>query len=58
MRQVIRRFLKYLDAEKNASVTTLESYQYDLRKFELYLINRLGKRFLPGDVSRDQIRDI
>ena len=57
MRQVIRRFLKYLDAEKNASVTTLESYQYDLRKFELYLINRLGKRFLPGDVSRDHIRD-
>ena len=38
MRQVIRRFLKYLDAEKNARVTTLESYQYDLRKFELYLI--------------------
>ena len=38
MRQVIRRFLRYLDAERNASVTTVESYQYDLRKFELYLV--------------------
>ena len=26
MRQVIRRFLKYLEAEKNASETTIESY--------------------------------
>ena len=30
MRQVIRRFLKHLEAEKNASETTIESYQYDL----------------------------
>ena len=57
MRQVIRRFLKYLDAEKNASVTTIERYRYDLRKFDLYLVKRLGNRFLPGDVSRDHIRD-
>ena len=57
MRQVIRRFLKHLDAEKNASVTTIDSYQYDLRKFDVYLVKRLGNRFLPGDVSRDHIRD-
>jgi site-specific recombinase XerC len=52
MRQVIRRFLKHLEAEKNASVTTIESYQYDLHKFDAYLVKRLGNKFLPGDVSR------
>lgn len=57
MRQVIKRFLKHLDAEKNASGTTIKSYQHDLRKFDLYLVRRLGNRFLPGDVSRDDIRD-
>jgi len=57
MRQVISRFLKHLEAEKNASETTIESYQYDLHKFYAYLVKRLGNRFLPGDVSRDHIRD-
>ena len=49
--------LKHLEAEKNASETTIESYQYDLHKFDAYLVKRLGNRFLPGDVSRDHIRD-
>jgi site-specific recombinase XerD len=57
MRQVIRRFLKHLDAEKDASATTIQTYRYDLRKFDLYLAKRLGNRFLPGDVSRDHIRN-
>ena len=57
MRQVIRRFLKHLDAEKNASLSTIESYRYDLTKFDDYLVRRLGRRFLPGDVSRDDVRD-
>jgi site-specific recombinase XerD len=57
MRQVIKRFLKHLDAEKNASLSTIESYRYDLHKFYAYLVKRLGNRFLPGDVTRDHIRD-
>jgi integrase/recombinase XerC len=57
MRQVIRRFLKHLEAEKNASPSTLDSYQYDLNKFDDYVAHRLGNRFLPGDISRDHIRD-
>lgn len=57
MRQVIKRFLKHLDAEKNASLSTIESYRYDLSKFDDYLAHRLGSRFLPGDVSHDHIRD-
>ena len=57
MRQVIRRFLKHLDAEKNASLSTIQSYRYDLTKFDDYLVGRLGRRFLPGDVSRDHVRD-
>jgi len=42
MRQVIRRFLKHLDAEKNASASTIETYRYDLNKFDDYLIIGLG----------------
>ena len=57
MRQVIRRFLKHLDTEKNASLSTIQSYRYDLTKFDDYLLGRLGRRFLPGDVSRDHILD-
>jgi site-specific recombinase XerD len=57
MRQVIKRFLRHLDLEKNASPSTIESYRYDLSKFDDYLVRRLGKRFLPGDVFRDHIRD-
>jgi Phage integrase, N-terminal SAM-like domain len=49
--------LKHFEAEKNASETTIESYQYDLHKFYAYLVKRLGNRFLPGDVTRDHIRD-
>jgi site-specific recombinase XerD len=37
--------------------TTIESYQYDLHKFDAYLVKRLGNKFLPGDVSHDHIRD-
>lgn len=57
MRQVIRRFLKHLVAAKNASPSTIDTYRYDLNKFADYMAHRLGSRFLPGDVSRDHIRD-
>src|SRR5437867_6154629 len=57
MRQVIQRFLKHLEAEKNASRSTIDSYQYDLNKFDDYVAHRLGNRFLPGDISRDHIRE-
>jgi site-specific recombinase XerD len=49
--------MKHLDAEKNASVTTIKSYKYDLHKFDVSLVKRLGNRFLPGDVTEDHIRD-
>ena len=57
MRQVIRRFLKHLEAEKNASLTTIESDRYDLHKFDAHLVKQLGNRFLRGDVSPDHIRN-
>jgi site-specific recombinase XerD len=57
MRQVIQRFLKHLEGEKNASPSTIDSYHYDLKKFDDYVAHRLGNRFLPGDISRDHIRD-
>ncbi len=57
MRQVIRRFLKHLVAEKNASPATITSYGEDLQKFSSFLVQHLGSRFLPGDVSREHVRD-
>jgi len=35
MRHVISRFLKHLEAEKNARATTIETYQYDLHHLTL-----------------------
>ena len=57
MQEVIGRILRNLDAEKNASASTIDTYRYDLTKFDDYLAQRLGGRFLPGDVFRDHIRD-
>ena len=57
MRQVIRRLVKHLEAERNTSPATIKSYQHDLYNFQAYLVQELGSRFLPGDVSRDHIRD-
>jgi len=57
MRQVIHRFLKHLEAEKNASPTTVATYQYDLDKFHAYLVTNVGNRLLPGDIVADNIRD-
>ena len=56
MRQVISRFLRHLEAEKNASATTIETYQYDLHKFNVYVVKRLGKDSGPlprGNFIRD-----
>lgn len=45
MRQVITRFLKYLEAEKNVSFATIRFYQHDLYKFHTYLpTSNLGIR--------------
>jgi len=40
MRQVIGRFLRHLDAEKNASASTIDTYRYDLNKFDDNLVMR------------------
>jgi len=57
MRQVIRRFLKHLVAEKNASPATIVCYRQDLQRFRSFLVRDLGPRFLPGDVSPKHVRD-
>ncbi len=57
MRRVIIRFLQNLEVEKNASPATIKAYQHDLKKFHGFLVQQMGDRFLPGDVSRDHIRN-
>jgi integrase/recombinase XerC len=56
MHQVIQRFSRYLRSEKNASSFTVEAYRHDLHKFHGYLIEKIGQRYLLGDISRDHIR--
>ena len=57
MHRVIKRFVQHLETEKNARPATIAAYQHDLHKFYGYLVKELGERFLPGDVSRDHIRN-
>ena len=57
MRRVIKRFVQHLETEKNSKPTTIAAYQHDLYKFHGFLVQKLGDRFLPGDVSRDHIRN-
>ncbi len=57
MHRVIKRFVLHLETEKNARPATITAYQHDLHKFYGYLVQHLGDRFLPGDVSRDHIRN-
>ncbi len=44
MRQVIRRFVKHLEIERNASHAHVKSYLYDLNKFRAYLVQELWSR--------------
>ena len=57
MRTVAKRFLDYLKKEKNASPATVTGYGKDLQKFIGFLEERYGKRFLPGDVTKEMIRE-
>ena len=56
MRQVISRFLKHLDAEKNASLSTIQSYRYDLNKFDDYYRSTRKKVSTRGCFSRSHSR--
>jgi hypothetical protein len=45
MRQVIRPFLNHLDAEKNASSSTIDTYRYDLNNSTI--IWHIGREQVP-----------
>lgn len=57
MKRVAKRFLDYLVNEKNASPATVTGYGEDLKKFIRFVEERHGKDVLPGDVTRDMIRE-
>jgi len=57
MRRVIKRFVQHLETENNVRPATIVADQHDLYKFYGYLVQQLGDRFLPGDVSRDHVRN-
>ncbi len=57
MKRVTKRFLDYLKNEKNASSATVKGYGDDLQKFIQFVEQRHGKDVLPGDVTRDMVRE-
>lgn len=56
MHQQIVQFLRYLAVEKNASDLTIKSYREDLMDLADYLIDHLGSRLQPGDVTPRDLR--
>lgn len=57
MRKVLKRFLAYLDKERNATKATLRAYGDDMAKFIEFLERHHGKGTLPGDVTEAMIRE-
>jgi len=57
MRKVLKRFLAYLERERNATKATLRAYADDMAKFIEFVENRHGKGILPGDVTESVIRE-
>ena len=57
MKKVTKRFLDYLKNEKSASPATVRGYGEDLHKFIQFVQQRHGKDVLPGDVTRDMVRE-
>lgn len=57
MKRVAKRFLDYLKNEKNSSPATIDGYGRDLEKFIQFVQERHGSEMLPGDVTRDMVRE-
>ena len=57
MRRVTKRFLDYLKSEKNFSPATVKAYKADLHKFVQFVQKRNVRYVLPGDVTREMIRE-
>jgi len=57
MRKVVKRFLAYLEKERNATEATLKAYADDMGKFIDFVEGRHGKGILPGDVTETMIRE-
>lgn len=57
MRKVLRRFLAYLEKERNATKATLKAYSDDMVKFIDFLESRCEKGLLPGDVTEVMVRE-
>ena len=55
MRKVLKRFLAYLEKERDATKATLKAYSDDMAKFIEFLESRHGRGLLPEDVVTEAI---
>ena len=51
-----KKFLTYLEVEKNCSLHTIESYNKDLQAFAAFMSERMGKQFLWEQVGPLDVR--
>lgn len=56
MKEAIRRFLQYLQAERNASELTIKSYREDLDALAEYLEESCGTCPAPGEITTLDLR--
>jgi integrase/recombinase XerC len=56
LRGEITQFLRYLDAERNASELTIKSYREDLLDLSDFLAEQLGGDKPPGDITPRDLR--
>jgi len=56
MKRSIKRFIKYLEVERNLSPYTVLGYGHDLKKFLEFLSENYGKNLLPGDVTQEMVQ--
>lgn len=56
MRGEITQFLRYLDAERNASELTVKSYREDLLDLCDFLVEQLGGDKAPGEITPRDLR--
>ena len=57
MKDAIRRFLRYLDAERNASEFTIKSYKDDLEAFKYFFEYEDGTYPAPGEFRSSDLRE-
>ena len=56
MKRAAKRFIQYLEVERNLSQFTVQGYKHDIKKFLEFISGNFRKDLLPGDVTREMVQ--